>query len=115
MPRGDNPNSRANLKPLSTEEARKRGRKGGKATAAMHKRLKTFQEIDAEHTTDEERVAMLDALKAEAISGNPKAFDLYGVYMGMKPADKVAVSTFDEDAVSGLKSAIALRKNEPAE
>lgn len=111
MPRGENPNSRANLQPCRTkEEARERGAKGGKASGESRRVLKTFQELDAEFTTDAERKKMLDMLKKRAEQGNLKAWELYANYMGMKPVEKISVANVDQEAIDGLKEAIALRR-----
>lgn len=111
MPRGENPNSRANLKRPTTKEARERGSKGGKATAEMHKRLKTFKELDDEFTTDAERKKMLAMLKKRAEQGNLKAFELYRDTMGMKPIEKIKVAQADESAFDEMREAMEKRKN----
>lgn len=108
MPRGENPNSRANLKKLSPKEARENGSKGGKASVESRKALKTFQELDAEYTTDAERKKMLDMLKKRAEQGNLKAWELYANYMGMKPAEKVKaevdVDSEYQESIQKIKS-----------
>lgn len=109
MPRGENPNSRANLQPCRTKkEARERGAKGGKASGESRKVLKTFQELDAEFTTDAERKKMLDMLKKRAEQGNLKAWELYANYMGMKPAEKVKaevdVDSEYQESIQKIKS-----------
>lgn len=111
MPRGDNPNSRANLKPPTAKEARERGAKGGVASGETRRMLKTFQEIDAETTTDAERKAMLDMLKKRAKQGNLKAWELYANYMGLKPAEKINMEVIDTEAIDDLKKAIEARRN----
>ena len=92
MPRGDNPNSRANLKPQSTrtkKEQREIAKLGGKASGEARKKLKTFKELDDEFTTDAERKKMLTMLKKRAEQGNLKAFELYRDTMGMKPKEQI--------------------------
>ena len=65
-----------NLKPVrSKSEARERGRKGGQASGEARRRLKSFRELDADFTTDDERKEMLDALKLKAKRGNIKAVE----------------------------------------
>lgn len=102
MPRGENPKSRANLKVLSPKEAREQGKKGGKASVEAKRKLKSFRELDAEHTTDEERLMMLEALKVKAKHGNLKAFELYRDTMGMNPKDQTAITTeYADDGLTG--------------
>lgn len=111
MPRGENPNSRANLQKFGSEkDARKEGEKGRAKAKENRKVLKTFQELDAEFTTDAERKKMLDMLKKRAEQGNLKAWELYANYMGMKPVEKISVANVDQEAIDGLKEAIALRR-----
>jgi len=93
-----------NLRVPSSNEARKNGRKGGIKSGEVRRQLRTFQQLDAEITTDEERAAMLNVLKNKAIEGDTRAWEIYAQYMGMKPTDKVdvrATSTF-EDAIDEL-------------
>lgn len=77
-----------NLKPVrSKSEARERGRKGGQASGEARRRLKSFRELDADFTTDDERKEMLDALKLKAKRGNIKAFEIYRDTVGLKPKE----------------------------
>lgn len=115
MPRGDNPNSRANLTRKSSEEARKLGAKGGKASGEARRALKTFKELDDEFTTDLERKKMLEMLKKRAIQGNLKALEIYRDTMGMKPIDKINVAQVDQESIDGLKEAIAIRRSNGAD
>lgn len=105
MPRGENPKSRANLKKptdFTSKELRERGQKGAKASAQARRKLKSFRELDAEHTTDEERLMMLEALKVKAKHGNLKAFELYRDTMGMNPKDQTAITTeYADDGLTG--------------
>lgn len=90
MPRGEHPNSLANLKRPSTNEARKRGAKGGKKSAEVRKELKTFRELDEEVTTNEERIEMLNSLKRRARYNN-KAFEIYRDTVGLKPDERLQI------------------------
>lgn len=93
MPTGDNPNSRKNLKPItSVDEARRKGRKGGIASAESRALRKTFAQIDAETTTTEERAEMWAMVKKLAKKGNLKAFELYRDTVGEKPREQVEVN-----------------------
>ncbi len=105
MPRGANPKSRANLKKptdFTSKELRERGQKGAKASAQARRKLKSFRELDAEHTTDEERLMMLEALKVKARHGNLRAFEIYRDTMGMNPKDQTAITTeYADDGLTG--------------
>lgn len=60
-----------NLKPVrTTEEARARGRNGGKASGRSRGALKPFKEALKEGLTKEEQKVMLEALKRNAKRGN---------------------------------------------
>ncbi len=112
MAKGESPNSRANLIPFnkrSEKEARESGRKGGKASGEKRRQLKTFRELDEAHTTDEERLKMLEAVKLKAKSGNLKAFEVYRDTMGMNPKDRTGIVTeyADDGLADALKKAAA--------
>ncbi len=107
MARGENPNSRANLKKpddFTSKELRERAKKGAEASAKVRRQLKTFRELDTEHTTEEERLKMLAAVKLKAVHGNLKAFEIYRDTMGMNPRDQAGIST--EYADDGLTAAL---------
>ena len=96
MPRGENPNSKSNLKVLSPKEARKNGSKGGKRSAETRRELRSFRELDAEVTSNEERIDMLSNLKKRAKYNN-KAFEIYRDTVGLKPSDKLEVSGLEAE------------------
>lgn len=94
MPRGKNPNSQ---KALAENRAKtilngERAVKAGKASGEARRRLKSFRELDADFTTDDERKEMLDALKLKARRGNIKAFEIYRDTVGLKPKENVEIS-----------------------
>ena len=94
MPRGENPNSQ---KALAENRAKTQFRgetavKAQRKAAAVQRKLKSFRELDADNTTDDERLEMLDALKLKAKRGNIQAFEIYRDTMGMKPKESVEVS-----------------------
>lgn len=89
MPRGEHPNSRKALKENAHKFNSETAAEAGRKSKAAQKKLKTFRELDAEHTTDAERKEMLDMLKKLAKRGNVRAWELYRDTMGMKPVDKV--------------------------
>ena len=97
---------------LSTEEARRIGSKGGKASVESRRRERTLKEtlekllslpINDEGTkafikqlgfNDEEldnKTAINVAMYQEALKGNVKAYELIRDTMGEKPTDKVAI------------------------
>ena len=110
MPRGENPNSKANLKRFSPKEARENGKKGAKVSAKARRQLKTFRELDIETTTDDERKEMLNMLKLKARRGNLKAFEIYRDTMGMNPKDQTGISTeYADDGLAGALEKAAVK------
>lgn len=95
----------ANLKRLSSSEAREQGRKGGQASVEARRRLKSFRELDDDFTTDDERKEMLDALKLKAKRGNIKAFEIYRDTIGLKPKENVEISGELANPFAGLTDA----------
>ena len=96
MPKGDNPNSRANLvkgKPFNEERARIAAQK----SVEKRRKLRTFRELDEDFTSDKERLDMLEALKAKAKRGNVKAFEVYRDTMGMNPKESGGQIQYEDD------------------
>lgn len=114
-----------NLRPPTTEEARERGRKGGKASAKKRQQNKTFKEIiskflDGQVSDERLKQQMIDfgfadkevsnkscavfALWKEAIKGNTKAFELLRDTIGEKPQDKVNISGEVNNPFSGMST-----------
>lgn len=88
-----------NLKRLSTEEARRIGKKGGVKSAQARRQKKTFKELlrialemrtKNGNTNAEEIVASL-ILKAQ--SGDVKAFEAVRDTIGEKPKDEIDLTT----------------------
>ena len=76
MPRGDNPNSRANLKPVRTKkEAREKGKKGGKASGESRRTLGTWKAAYNRTMSDEDLDAILNKVREMAKRGNLNALD----------------------------------------
>lgn len=78
MPRGDNPNSRANLKPLNTrpkKEQRKVQQMGVKASAEARKTLGTWKAAYNRTMSDEDLDAILNKVREMAKRGNLNALD----------------------------------------
>ena len=98
----------ANLVPINKRtksEQRELRQKGGKASGEARRRLKSFRELDADFTTDDERKEMLDALKLKAKRGNIKAFEIYRDTVGLKPKENVEISGELVNPFAGLTDA----------
>lgn len=85
-----NPKQDANLRPikkgeLSSEEAKRRGSKGGNAKAANARVLKTFSVAAGERLTPEKQKKMLDRLELLVLRGNLQAWDLYLKLLNQHP------------------------------
>lgn len=105
MPRGEHPNSRANLKVPSSKEARKNGSKGGKASAETRAIYKSLTEDLKERCTPERVAKMNDRIIGMAEHGNLRAYELIRSSLGEDPAIEVKRSELE------LKRAEAERKN----
>lgn len=93
MPRGENPNSRANLKVPSSKEARKNGKKGGKASAKTRAAMIDIRESLIEYSKEHpDRInRALERLVAMMEHGNLKAFEMYLKLVGQMPKEQVEV------------------------
>lgn len=91
MPTGDNPNSRANLIVPSSKEARKNGKKGGIASGKARAIYKSLSEDLKEQCTPEEVHALNEKLKAMAMHGNLKAYELIRDGLGEKPINEISI------------------------
>jgi hypothetical protein len=87
MPRGDNPNSRANLKKLSPKEARKNGKKGGIASVEARAVYKSLNADLREQATPERIARINNRLLSMAEHGNLRAYELVRDGLGEKPKD----------------------------
>ncbi len=112
MPRGASPNSQKALA-KNREKTQFSGERAVKAaieSVKTRRKLKSFRELDAEFTTDEERLAMLEALKVKARHGNLKAFEIYRDTMGMNPKDQTAITTeYADDGLTGALEKAAVK------
>lgn len=90
--------SNGNLRVPTSEEARRNGRKGGKASAKARKERKQLKEelllLLSEGDT-QTKVSL--ALIQEAMNGNTKAFEVIRDTIGEKPVDKVEANISYED------------------
>lgn len=99
MPKGSNPNSRANLKVLTPKQAREYGSKGGKKSAQVQAKARTFAEtlrklleIELTNSKGEKvttREAISTALIKKALSGDRAAYAEIRDTIGEKPIDQV--------------------------
>lgn len=108
-----------NLRAPTTAEARERGRKGGKASAAKRAERKTFREglllllneplkdKSGNITDNTTQDAIIAALVKRAANGDTRAFEMIRDTIGEKPVQDVKVSTGDfsalDDAFKGMK------------
>lgn len=102
MPRGDNPNSRANLTKRSSKEARENGKKGGIASGEARRLYKSLNEDLKERCTPERLAKINEKVLAMAERGNLKAYELVRDGLGEKPNDKVELSGTVTNPMAGL-------------
>lgn len=105
MPRGDNPNSRANLIPQSKrtkKEQREIAKKGGKASGEARAFYKSLNEDLKERCTPERLAKINEKVLAMAERGNLKAYELVRDGLGEKPNDKVELSGTVTNPMAGL-------------
>ncbi len=104
MPRGNV----QNLKTPTTEEARDRGRKGGKKSGEVRAQRKLLKDellslldkkIEGENSTA--RKAMSAALVAKAINGDTDAFKVIRDTIGEKPTETIKLGA-DEETIAKM-------------
>lgn len=109
MPRGDNPNSRANLvqnRGLSREEADRLSSKGGKKSGEVRRANATLTEALKSKCTPEVLDQLTDMLVKRAKQGNLKAFELLRDQIGEKPSEKITINQVDSTKVSEIEELI---------
>ena len=120
MPKGDNPNSRKNLIPITSKTARELGRRGAEVSNAVQKRAKTFAEelrilLEAEITNGKgekvtTRKAISTALVKKAIQGDKGAYEQIRDTVGERPTEKVEqvviTPEVDFDKLAELRKAL---------
>lgn len=111
--------NKQNLKPCRTkEEARERGKKGGKASGISRRLAATFREaalnvLDEEKSLKDEagkvvgktngREALMNVLMRQAVKGNIKAIEMLLKISGEGVAEKIEISGKDgSDLFKGL-------------
>ena len=107
MPTGDNPKSRANLKPIrSVDEARRKGRKGGKASGETRRTLGSWKSAYKRTLTDEDLDAILNKVRDMAKRGNLNALDrLYRI-----SGEDVEETSYENDQVRDFINAVKSQK-----
>lgn len=114
MPKGDNPNSRKNLKNgnrFNSETAAEAGRKSGKSPKRqMRKDLKMCLDILLEKNIDSNghsgAEAMAISIFKKALSGDVRAFEVIRDTIGQKPVDKVIVSDISQETIDEVERMI---------
>jgi protein subunit release factor A len=99
MPKGSNPNSRANLKPITKKTARELGRRGAMVSNAKQAKARTFAEelkalLEVELTDSRgdkvtTRKAISTALIKKALSGDRAAYAEIRDTVGERPVEQV--------------------------
>jgi len=92
MPRGDNPNSRANLianTERTPEEIRKRNQKAGKASGKARALKKTLKETAKAKCTPEVLDKITDRIIRMAMAGNLNAFKILREMLGEDPRNEI--------------------------
>ena len=92
-------NNSSNLRPPTAEEARERGRKGGKASAKRRQELKKFKDALKDGLTPMEQENMLRSLKRNAQRGNLPSLEFLLKMIGEHP-DQIADNN---DSVTNIK------------
>jgi len=98
MPKGQNPNSKANLIQFSgksREEVEAIQAKGGRRSGVTRRKLKTMREELKARLTAERAGAMLDKLLSMAEDGNILAMKLVLQIIGEDPAQKIEFAGSD--------------------
>lgn len=102
MPTGDNPNSRANLKPVrSKEEARTRGKAGGIKSGKSRRALGTWKAAYNRTMSDDDLEAILNKVREMARRGNLNALDRL-----IKISGEDTVTELDNDNVQAFLDAL---------
>lgn len=102
MPRGENPNSRSNLKRFSSIEARKNGSKGGKISGVSRRNYACLRESFKAKLTDDMANKMFDRLWSLFINHNNlhalgKIIDILGDDANESESEQSIVIVFQND------------------
>ena len=117
MPRGDNPNSRANLiknSDRTPKERQEQARKAGKASGEARAVYKSLNADLREQCDDATIKAINERLLQMAKHGNLKAYELLRDGLGEKPTEKHEVTVTD-DSMREMDEFFKRTGNEPSE
>lgn len=102
MPKGSNPNSRANLKPITKKTARELGRRGAMVSNAKQAKARTLAEelkalllVTITNSKGEKvttQAAISTAMIKAALGGDVRAFNTIRDTIGQKPVEQVEAS-----------------------
>ena len=126
MPRGENPNSRANLEKgtasqFTAETAAKAGAKGGTVTGERNRARKTLRaELELllqTHAVDKlgkpskntVQEAIVLALAKKALQGDTKAFEIIRDTIGEKPAERITLAEIDPKTIDEVERMVTGR------
>ena len=98
-----------NLKPCRTkEEARERGRAGGKASVEARRRRKTLrEELTALLEIGDTQNRVSTALIVKAMNGDVKAFETIRDTIGEKPTDKQEIE-YGDNTIQAITAGMSL-------
>lgn len=106
-----------NLDPVrTTEEAKKRGRAGGKASGEARRKKRDLRKclevlLETEMTDrNGKKMSGAEALSAKlfqsAMAGNVKAFEVLRDTAGQKPVERVAVSEIEQSTIDEIEKIV---------
>jgi hypothetical protein len=104
-----------NLKIPTSEEARRNGAKGGRASVEARKKKKLLREclqelMQMEYNTSQGKKSGSEMLSAmlmkKAMSGDIKAFEVLRDTAGEKPVDKVMVADVDKSVIDEVEKMV---------
>ena len=104
-----------NLKIPTSEEARRNGAKGGRASVEARKKKKLLREcldelLAKEYTTKQGKMLGSEALAAmlmkKSMSGDVRAFEVLRDTAGEKPVEKVIVADVDPAVIAEVESIV---------
>ena len=118
MPRGENPNSRANLivnSERTPEERHEQATKAGVASGEARAIYKSLNEDLKERCTPERIQKFNERLMDMAEHGNLKAYELLRDGLGEKPAERLDIRDHSSEALDGYFQRTGENEIPPAE
>lgn len=101
----------------SKEEARAKGRKGGKASGEARRKKKLLKEcldillqedfVDRKGNKSSGAEALASTVFKKALAGDLKAFELVRDTAGQKPIDKVMIADVDQSVIDEVEAMVA--------